>query len=244
MSDARRVWRAVKWKTEILAELEALKAIFGEEHVSDNLNDHSICLKGLDPCLYDPASVISDSQDRQLLADKGLAPSATFDVDIKVPETYPDAEPCLFKISAHWLTQSELDMFAEAAMGFFEPSCEMLVAAVLHLTTELPVDQLHQNLRGALSSIKNDSPPNRASMSKETEGPVVIEEDETGRLKEGQVTISERFKLSIHHGRLLIDRKSVFQGHYATVMSMEEVSSMNLFLFPFTSGPRRHCHSL
>eukprot|EP01053_Blabericola_migrator_P009736 Blabericola_migrator_1__9735@NODE_532_length_7786_cov_102_495531_g405_i0_p5_GENE_NODE_532_length_7786_cov_102_495531_g405_i0NODE_532_length_7786_cov_102_495531_g405_i0_p5_ORF_typecomplete_len254_score43_83UPF0029/PF01205_19/1_4e07RWD/PF05773_22/1_3e06DUF3142/PF11340_8/1_4e02DUF3142/PF11340_8/2_9_NODE_532_length_7786_cov_102_495531_g405_i054756236 len=212
--------RPLKWRPEIYQEIEAIKAVFGEEHVIEDVTRHRISVNDLDPCGYDPRSIVYNDDDWIIMNDKGLIQKSGFDVDISVPKTYPEIEPCHLTITAHWLTQPESEHLADKVKEMFVPGCEWLVSALIQLTTDIPVDQLHQYIRASLNTLKKALPSKVVAVNTD------LPDEEESCLKEDKTTISDKYKIVIHHGKQLVDRKSVFQGHYATVCTQEEVQDV------------------
>eukprot|EP01054_Gregarina_sp_Poly1_P009110 Gregarina_sp_Poly_1__9109@NODE_558_length_7531_cov_98_785102_g439_i0_p11_GENE_NODE_558_length_7531_cov_98_785102_g439_i0NODE_558_length_7531_cov_98_785102_g439_i0_p11_ORF_typecomplete_len104_score19_24RWD/PF05773_22/4_3e05_NODE_558_length_7531_cov_98_785102_g439_i048025113 len=95
------MWQKLAWPGEVEAEIQALKAVFGEDHVKENIKEAKIFAANLDPLLYDPRSVISDEDDWKLVerSPQMHALNPTFCVTVDVPKDYPSISPCHFKVS-------------------------------------------------------------------------------------------------------------------------------------------------
>ncbi|ELT88438.1 hypothetical protein CAPTEDRAFT_222178 [Capitella teleta] len=174
-------------------EIEALAAIYADDWKVIDSVNRSYCI-----------SINDEGSER------------TLSLQISLPDAYPGSSPPIYSLNAPWLRgKSKQDLGNELE----EIYCENIGESIIHLWVE--------HIRGFLENLQHNLSQSAADIEEEgIDGeefdPSSIQAQLAGQGKM-DVMPDDLCLPEIHHGETVHDRKSVFQGHIATVHHQGQV---------------------
>lgn len=186
-------------------EIEALSAIYGDDWVTIDSESRNYCIK------------IKDENSENVIL-----------MEILFPPYYPKTSPPQYTLSAPWLRREEKISLEDALADIY---CANIGESVIFLWVERIREYLQEK-----SGVRQENPVSPSSSHDDTDE-ISNEEDDCAEYSftkiqeeldkcptEEQEEIREEVNCpEIHHGESFMDRKSVFQGHIASISHTKQV---------------------